>query len=180
MKVRHVSEHNMRFSRKSLPSPCRSLRPAWSAHSVAWKGAEEAGCCSLVRASSKPAVANRKWKPRLGVHLPQVPYAFDFFFHRHLRSCWIYARSAAVDPCLHTCSHVWKDEQKNHMWLFQGRSCSHQGYRSLSKVFKRTLPNRRLRKACNWSGDVVLVPWEGSSKACWIKQGTKGNRDKIC
>lgn len=112
MKVRHVSEHNMRFSRKSLPSPCRSLWPAWSAHSAAWKGAEEAGCCSVVRASSKPAIANRKWKPRLGVHLPQVPYAFDFFFHRRLRSCWIYTRSAAVDPFLHTCSHVWKDEQK--------------------------------------------------------------------
>lgn len=92
---------------------------------------EEVGSCSVVKASSKPSVANHKWKLRLGVYLPQVPYAFDFFFfHRRLRSCWIYARSAAVDPFVHTCSHAWKDEQKNYIWLLNGTSCCHQCYHS--------------------------------------------------
>lgn len=112
MKVRHVSEHNMWFSRKSLPSHCWSLWAARTAHSVVWKGTEEACCWSIVKASSKPAVTNHKWALRLGVYLPQVPYAFDFFFKHRLRSCWSYARSDAVDPSVRTCSHVWKDEQK--------------------------------------------------------------------
>lgn len=165
MKVRHVSEHNVWFSRKSLPSHCRSLWPARSAHSVVWKGAEEAGCCSVVKASSKPAVANHKWKPRLGVYLPQVPHAFDFFFffHRRLRSCWIYARSAAVDLFLHTCSHVWKDKQKNYIWLFNGTSCSHQCCHCLSKDFKRTLPKSRLKKKLVTEGVIWCLYLESEA-----------------
>lgn len=179
MKVRHVSEHNMWFSRKSLPSHCWSLWAARTAHSVVWKGTEEACCWSIVKASSKPAVANHKWALRLGVYLPQVPYAFDFFFQAPLtfllELCEVWC-CRPVGAHMFTCVEGWT---KNYIWLFNGNSCSHQCYCSLSWGFKRTLPKSRVR-ACNWCGDLVFVPLEWSSKACQTKQGTKWNRDEIC
>lgn len=116
MKVRHVSEHNVWFLRRSLPSHCRSLWPARSAHSVVGKGAEEVDRCSGVKAGSKPAIANHKWKLWLGVRLPQVLYAFDFSFFPPpltflLDLCKVCRYS--MGPVAHTRLHVWKDEQKN-------------------------------------------------------------------
>lgn len=143
MKVRHVSEHNVWFLRRSLPSHCRSLWPARSAHSVVGKGAEEADRCSGVKAGSKPAVANHKWNLRLGVLLPQVLYAFDFFDFpsaAYIPAGFMQGLLLQYGPSRaheFACVEGWT---KKYIWLFNGTSCSHQSYRSLSQGFKRTFP----------------------------------------